>query len=68
MLAGNRRDWLMRDRTIITLAFLGLCALLVLCLTTLKLCGYDGTVTKCLIGIAAVCFGANFWSLVKSKR
>ena len=61
-------DWPMKDSTIVALAFLALCGLILICLTVMVSCGRDGALVNAFIGIAAICFGGNLWSLVLSKR
>jgi len=68
MQAGNHREWLMRDATIITLAYLGVCVVVTLALVVCILAGHDGVLIKALIGISIAVFGTNLWALIKSKR
>jgi len=57
----------MRDSTIITLAYLAVCVVVVLALVVCILCGHDGTLIRALIGIAVAVFGTNLWTLVRSR-
>ena len=68
MLAGNHREWLMRDATIITLAYLGVCVVVTLGLVVCILTGHNGVLIKALIGISVAVFGTNLWALIRSKR
>ena len=68
MLAGNHREWLMRDATIITLAYLGVCVVVTLALVVCILAGHDGVLIKALIGISVAVFGTNLWALIRSKH
>jgi hypothetical protein len=65
---ANHKDWLMRDATIITLAYLGVCVVVTLALVVCILAGHDGVLIKALIGIAVAVFGTNLWALIRSKR
>ena len=68
MQAGNHREWLMRDATIITLAYLGVCVVVSSSLVVCILAGHDGILIKALIGISVAVFGTNLWALIRSKR
>ena len=68
MQATNLRDWLMRDSTILTLAYLGVCVVVICALVVCILCGHNGTLIDALIGIAVAVFGVNLWTLIQSKR
>lgn len=62
------KGWLMRDSTIITLAYLAVCVVVTGALVTCILCGHDGALIKALIGISVAVFGTNLWTLIRSKR
>jgi len=64
----SEQSYWMKDSTIITLAFLGLCALVMGCLALLILCGHDGALVKAMIGISVAVFGGNFFHLVKRRK
>jgi hypothetical protein len=51
---------------VLKLAFLGVGALIIICLTTLIGFGHDGTLVDALMGISAVIFGANAWQVGKT--
>jgi hypothetical protein len=68
MLDANHKDWLMRDATIITLAYLGVCVVVTLGLVVCILAGHNGILIKALIGVAIAVFGSNLWALIRSKR
>jgi hypothetical protein len=68
MQAEKPSDWLMRDATIITLAYLAVCVVVTGALVTCILCGHDGMLIKALIGIAIAVFGTNLWTLIRSRR
>jgi len=68
MLDGDHREWLMRDATIITLAYLGVCVVVTLGLVVCILAGHNGVLIKALIGISGAVFGTNLWALLKSKH
>jgi len=64
----RHKEWLMRDSTIITLAYLAVCVVVTAALVTCILCGHDGMLIKALIGISVAVFGTNLWTLVRSRR
>ena len=68
MLNKSPNEWLMRDSTIITLAYLGVCVVVTLGLVVCILCGHDGLLVRCLVGIAVAVFGTNLWHLIRSRR
>ncbi len=68
MQVTNNRDWLMKDATIVTLAYLAVCVVVILGLVVCILAGRDGVLIKALIGIAIAVFGTNLWTLIRSKR
>ena len=68
MRAGDPRVWLMKDSTIIALAFLTVCCVILVCLTVMVACGHNGPLISAFIGIAALFFGGNIWTLINSKR
>lgn len=47
--------------------FLALCAVLVVCMTTLIALGHNGAITTSFVGIASGLFGLNFWEWLKSR-
>jgi len=58
----------MRDSTIITLAYLGVCVVVVVALAACIMAGRDGILIKALIGISLAVFGTNLWTLIKSRH
>ena len=68
MLNRSPNEWLMRDSTIITLAYLGVCVVVTLGLVTCILCGRDGILIRCLAGVSVAVFGTNLWHLIRSRR
>jgi hypothetical protein len=65
MQGRSELSYWMKDSTIITLAFMGLCVVVLGCLSLLIMCGHDGDLVKAMIGIAVAVFGGNFWHLFK---
>jgi len=65
---ASLRVWLMRDATIITLAYLAVCVVVIGSLVICILAGHDGNLIKALIGISVAVFGINLWTLIRSKR
>lgn len=50
------------------LAFLGICAVTLICMTVLVGCGHNGGVTNTLLGISAALFGVNFWQIFNGNK
>ena len=68
MLNRSLNEWLMRDSTIIVLAYLAVCVVVTLSLIICILCGHDGILIKCLAGIAIAVFSTNLFHLIRSRR
>ena len=67
MLGRSPENYWMKDSTIITLAFMALCVVVLGCMSVLIMCGHDGVLIKAMVGIATAVFGGNLWSLIRRR-